>query len=564
MPVFLRFRVKLLKLKNVHRCFLILGIWGIVTLPFLGHSQQLAIEVIDKPIPAPIESWDNALMASSPKTFKNVLDSLSSQLQKMGFLEAAFSPPQKINDSLFRSQLLVGNKVTLVRITISHSVPNELATLLPVQKIPFSTTAALLNQLVATSAEIGYPFASFELRPIERNGEELLAQLEVSLGKLRTLDAIKVKGYDRFPISFLKQTGRFFFKKPFQERSLQKMHQSFKKLPFVTAIREPEVLFTQDSTVAYLYFKRKPNNYIEGFLGFESNNSGGIRFNGNLDARLLNNLHQGEQLNLLYQNDGALQRNFSVALQWPYVLQTPIGTETGLEIFTRDSIFVTSKQFLKLSVPLRQDLRVWTGLELANGSSLEAQTTLPSFQTTSFTLEIEKEFAANDPYFATPSFVKGHVAWGKRSVGAEKTSQYRLGLSSQYMLSLAERSQYIARLSGKTFISDALYTHELFRLGGILSLRGFSDNQLLTDRYLLLNQEYRYLLSPDSYVLGLIDNALLHDDFWGNQWLLGIGAGLGIRTAGGMLQLQYVLGKTPQLPFSFKDAKVHLRFSSFF
>ena len=564
MPVFLRFTVKLLKLKNTFVSLLIIGICGLLSTPLAGQSQRLEIEVIDKPIPVALQAWNDPLIIRSPKTVNSTLDSLSKQLQIMGFLEAAFATPQQINDSLYRTQLVAGQKITSVRLTPSQSIPEKLASLLPAQKIPFSDTASLLNQLVAASAQIGYPFASFELHPIERNGEALKARLDIDLGELRTLDALKIEGYDRFPDAFLKQTGRFFLKKPFQERSLQKIHQSFKKLPFVTAIRDPEVLFAKDSTIAYLYFKRKANNYVEGFLGFESKNSGGIRFNGNLVVRLLNNLHQGEQLNLLYKNDGDLQRNFSISLQWPYVFRSPIGTETGLEIFTRDSSFVTSKQFLKLSVPLRQDLRVWTGIEFFSGSSLEITPTLPSFQKTSFRLEIEKEFAAYDAYFATRSYIKGQAAWGKRTVDSQQASQYHLGLSSQYILSLSDRSQYIARLGGQALVGDVLYIHELFRLGGILSLRGFSDNQFQTDRYLLLNQEYRYLLSPESYLLGLVDNALVHDETLGNQWLLGIGVGLGIRTGGGMLQLQYVLGKTPQLPFSFKDAKVHLRFSSFF
>ena len=287
--------------------------------------------------------------------------------------------------------------------------------------------------------------------------------------------------------------------------------------------------------------------------------------NGNLDVRLVNNLHQGERLELLYNNDGDSQRNFSLSIEWPYLFKTPIGIAAGLDIFTRDSSFVNSKQYAKLSVPIRQDLRIWTGVELQSGSSLEASKTLPTFKTVSLKTEIHKDFTAQtDPYFNTLSFVKAFGSWGNRKIESQSQTLHQIGLKSQYWISISERLQSISRLGGHALIGENLYTHELLRLGGILSLRGFSENQLETDRYVLFNQEFRYLLSSESFVMALTDTAFMHDAVHGNQWLLGVGAGLGIQTGGGLLQLQYVLGKTPQSPFSVKDAKVHLRFSSVF
>lgn len=543
---------------------MMIGCWGVLASSLAAQSIGLDVLFTDRLIPKKLKHWNKTHAYNTQESLEKSRDSLSKELQLLGFLDAKLSPLKLVNDSLYCMQISAGEPIELVQIIPQKAIPRYVSKLVPPQPIPFSKVSSLLQKLINEATALGYSFASFQLNPIERKDSKLTASLEVDLGQLRTLDAIVVKGYDKFPTSFSKQAGRFFLKKPFRKRSVNEIHQVFKRLPFVSSIREPEVLFTQDSTIAYLYLKRKSNNFIEGFLGFESKETGGIRINGNLNVRLLNNLHRGEHLKLRYKNDGDAQRDFLLSIEWPYILNSPIGIESGLEIFTKDSSFVNSKQYAKLSVPLLHDLRFWTGIEFQNGSSLEEIETLPAFQTTSLRIELQKDFAVDDPYFNTRSYVKGYATWGTRNLSAKRQSHRQFGLESQYMISLSKRSQYISRLEGQALVNDELYLHELLRLGGIQSLRGFSENQLETKRYLMLNQEYRFLLSSESYLLGLVDNALVHDRVLGDQWLLGVGAGLGIRTAGGMLQLQYVLGKTPQLPFSFKDAKVHIRLSSFF
>ena len=65
-------------------------------------------------------------------------------------------------------------------------------------------------------------------------------------------------------------------------------------------IKKPEILFTKDSTIIYLYLKKEKSNSFEGFLGFSTNQqSNKIELNGNIDLKLISNLNSGEELHLI-------------------------------------------------------------------------------------------------------------------------------------------------------------------------------------------------------------------------------------------------------------------------
>ena len=86
------------------------------------------------------------------------------------------------------------------------------------------------------------------------------------------------------------------------------------------------------------------------FLGFGTNeNTNKIEFDGYLDLRLINNLNYGETLNLFYKSDEIDQQTINVDLDLPYLFTSPIGLQVGLNLFRKDSTFLTAKQYAKIN-----------------------------------------------------------------------------------------------------------------------------------------------------------------------------------------------------------------------
>jgi len=129
----------------------------------------------------------------------------------------------------------------------------------------------------------------------------LQAKLIISTNTKRTIDEIIVKGYDKFPRSFLNHFLNIKIGDDFDLNTIKKKTQSINTFPFTNQARAPEVLFTKDSTSIFLYLEKTKSNTFDGFLGFGTNEATNkIEFNGYLNLRLINNLNYGEAFSLVF------------------------------------------------------------------------------------------------------------------------------------------------------------------------------------------------------------------------------------------------------------------------
>jgi hemolysin activation/secretion protein len=123
------------------------------------------------------------------------------------------------------------------------------------------------------------------------------------------------------------------------------------------------------------------------------------------------------------------------------------------------------------------------------------------------------------------------------------------------------------QLSGGHNVSENLFFNELFRIGGIRTLRGFDEQSIFATSYIIANTELRYLLQQNS-------NVLL---FWNGAWYrntvrmpsitdkpYGFGAGLNFETGAGIFALYYAVGSELGQSIQFENAKIHFGFTALF
>jgi outer membrane protein assembly factor BamA len=112
-----------------------------------------------------------------------------------------------------------------------------------------------------------------------------------------------------------------------------------------------------------------------------------------------------------------------------------------------------------------------------------------------------------------------------------------------------------------------LFLNELFQLGGIKTLRGFDEESFYASEYAIATIEYRYLIGSASYLFSFLDAAHLgRKSVQGNLKgkYAGLGAGIALETKSGLFSLAYAAGKNKDLPFNFREAKIHFGFVSLF
>jgi hypothetical protein len=83
-----------------------------------------------------------------------------------------------------------------------------------------------------------------------------IVELDINKNDKRTIDGFVVKGYEKVPKRFIKNLEKEFKGKNY-DKNLIAINKNFQSHPFVTLERQPQTLFTKDSTNIYLFLKRK-------------------------------------------------------------------------------------------------------------------------------------------------------------------------------------------------------------------------------------------------------------------------------------------------------------------
>ena len=113
--------------------------------------------------------------------------------------------------------------------------------------------------------------------------------------------------------------------------------------------------------------------------------------------------------------------------------------------------------------------------------------------------------------------------------------------------------------------SESYLTNELFRFGGINSIRGFNENSIDASFYSVLNSEYRYQFNQAIYLHSIIDFAYFENQIIAlKQKIYSFGVGIGLQTTPGVIRFSIANGNAENQDFNFSNTKIHISISSKF
>ncbi|WP_460218264.1 POTRA domain-containing protein [Psychroserpens sp. MEBiC05023] len=501
---------------------------------------------------------------------------LSKRLIRFGYIESKLLNIEKLNDSSYQAKFSLNNKYNTILIEHNNLVDISILkwTGFLDKKdqlvVPIEAVESTLESINSEIANRGNPFSSLILKRIEKiDNKTLRGFLSVSEPKSRTIDKLILKGYEKFPKSFVKRYLKIKTGQAFSLEQIKQKTSALNDLVFANQIKDPEVLFTQDSTILYMYIDKTRSNTFDGFLGFGTNEATNkIEFDGYLDLNLTNNLNYGESLKLLYKSDENDQQTFDLKINAPYILSSPVGIDLNLNIFKRDSSFVTVSQAVKINYQINSKHLISAGVSTVNSTDLldVPTTSITDYKSNQYLISYTFTNRQNyDILFPVNFLLDFTSGFGNRTYQNidEQQSNFRLNLLK--IFNLNNRNSIYGRISSNYLISDTYLENELPRFGGINSIRGFEENSLLANLYGILNTEYRYKLNNTIYIHSVIDAAYFENQIANQKGkLFGFGFGFGVLTKAGLFRFNYTSGKTENQKFRLSDSKIHLSLTTKF
>jgi len=494
---------------------------------------------------------------------------------RLGYIESTVQSVTK-NTSETVAQLMLGPKYESVQI-YGDKVLFELLDLKPIEttgslsyhQTKVSELEVLMNQLTDALASKSFPFASVTLKniiPIDKT--TLKADLVVVTKQARQLNTVEIKGYDKFPRSFIKHYLGIKTNIPFDLKAIQTKTETLDQLSFTNQLRPAEVLFTQDTTSVYLYLEKNKSNRFDGFLGFGSEETtGNLELNGYLYLNLVNNLNYGESFVLNYRSDENDLKTFESKLTLPYLFKSPIGSELKLNIFKKDSTFTSAEQSVNLFYQLNPKQRLFVGIKTAQSNALEPieSSTIVDYKTNAYELRYTyQNRTPKDLLFPVKSQMEVRFSRASRKTSALKTNQNIYLIKAAHLFNLNKSNSLYINLNAQGIDSKNYVSNELLRFGGIRTIRGFEENSINASSFGVLASEYRLRLSPSLYVHSIIDAAYFNTPIKSDQKLVGIGFGFGLLTEAGLLKFNLANGQLENQNFRFSDSKVHLSLTATF
>lgn len=524
----------------------------------------------------------DTLLFNNYKEIDTYIKETTQEFQQEGYLSSYFKKPIKKNDSTFTTQLIKKEKTNYIKINNWDTLPKEIKK----KATPINSKSKnvfkveqlqlLMETINRTYSNSGDPFNSTQLTNIRKQKDTISALIEINTTQKRVIDSLAIKGYPKFPIGFLKHYVDLRKGTLFQNKKIREQTQQINTLPFANSTRPAEVLFNPNQTILYLYLKKKVANNFDGFLGFSTDEeSGDLVLDGYLNLNLINNLNFGEEIALTYKSDSDEQQLFKLNTKLPYIFNLPLSLEAGLEIFRQKEEFSSTTQNIGFSYAFSPKIETLIGYKKIESADLNENENLVSinqnFDATFFNSETRYIFRQASLLFPVKTKIIFSAEVGNRKQG--NTSQYKLGLNTQQIFQLNRRNSIYIANNAQFFQSNNYFANELYRLGGILSIRGFEENSLRASLFNVLNTEYRFQLNETIYIHSIIDFAFLDNqasktrfssEVIGSDNLTSIGVGFGMLTKAGLFKLNYANGRSSNIPFEFGNSKVHISLTAYF
>ena len=313
-----------------------------ITLVFLYtnnvNSQNFSLDFTKKG-----ESQKKLQYKSYENLILSVDDSINS-LKEKGYIDASVNRFVQIDSLNYRIELNTGLKLKHVEITNIENLEDGVQLIYKKNSknglISFEKLQELIDSSVKYFSNKGYPFASLKLDKVRKVDSLMIkSELLIDLRSKREITKVVVKGYENFPKKFIKNLTGLKSGSELKIDEIRNQMSLINRTNFARSIKDPEILFTDDSTAIFLYLKKVKKNTFDGFIGFNTNEENGkLEIQGYAKINLTNTFNQGEEIKIDFLSEDSQDRFLNSQVRMPFIFNSPLSLNTGLKLIQKDKI----------------------------------------------------------------------------------------------------------------------------------------------------------------------------------------------------------------------------------
>jgi hypothetical protein len=453
----------------------------------------------------------------------------------------------------------------------------------------FSELSKFMEKIISYYENNGYPFALAKLDSLQLGSENISAKLHIEKNIFIKLDSLVTEGSGKVNQKFLLRYLSIKNGMPYNTQVFMDVSKKIKQLPFVTEKKPPIIQLTDKQNKLFLFLEKKNASQFDGIVGILPSDNGKTIFTGDLKIKMVNTIFKsGETVDIQWRRLQTQTQDLKAIVIYPYIGGLPVGIDYNIKIYKKDTTFLDVNNALGLNYYFSglNHVKVFykqRNANLISTAGLSTITILPEYAdvvTKAYGLGffIEKFDYRFNPRKGFGVNVQGSV--GSRQIKKNpkvndiaystlelKTSQYQAEGSIVGYINVVKN--HVVKLStqfGSVF-GNTIYKNELFRIGGLRTLRGFDEESIYASTYVIPTIEYRFLFEKNSnlFVFGegaWYENHSVNSMF--DDTPMSVGAGINFETKAGIFNLSYAIGKQQGAGFDLRIGKIHAGLTALF
>jgi len=408
----------------------------------------------------------------------------------------------------------------------------------------------------------GMVFSETKLSNLHYKNNRLYAILQTEYSKKRNIDKFIIEGYRSFSLSYLNKYLKHL-KTPYLTETNKNISEKISQLDFLSEIKNPETLFTKDSTIVYLFLEKKQRNELDANIMY--NSSSESKLNGHINLVLKNSFNKGESFELKWNKTNNSSTDFKTSIHLPYLFRTPISIKTDFNLFKQDSTFLNSNLKIKASYPIQKNSTLSFYFDTTTSSS-NSQNPLNSDLSNSFIGALYNlHKPSNSALYNRRFSITLGATVGKRKIISSKEKQQKLEGEIILNVRTSTRSYLYIRNKSELLFSKKYFQNELLRIGGLESIRGYNDQSVFTNKYSYVNVEYRYVTNTRNYLYSILDYGFYRNPFLNNSnSLVGLGFGYSFLLKNNLIDIAYTTAKNENKNFAISNSKLSIQWKLIF
>ncbi|MEQ9468835.1 MAG: ShlB/FhaC/HecB family hemolysin secretion/activation protein [Ekhidna sp.] len=439
-----------------------------------------------------------------------------------------------------------------------------------------------LEKKLSEYANHGYPFASLQLDSLSLENQDLAGALMINPGPEIRYDSASFFQKPKTNSSYIFQLLDIVPGTAFSEKDYRLIPEKVQRSSFLSIQRPTDLSFSDREATVYLDLAEDASSTFQGVLGLQQAQAGKTTAVGSIELDIQNLFRSGKQLTFSWERFSEESQRLDLFYKHPFFLDSRLAPSFRFDLLKQDTTFLTRRVGMGVHTYIAPRSELFLEYERTVGTLLTTDLeTISESGIADFSRNVYQARVTRGVRNSLNQLRQGLVWSTSISAGRKEVDRnlsipdayydtiqaqsnfYRFEADITYQLKALKRQAFFHQVSGGILENDELLRNELYRIGGLSSLRGFNEKSFFARNFLMSRMEFRSFFESRSYAYVFYDQLIYDRENFSDQ-PFGLGLGFALATSAGQFSFALAMGKSKDQEISFSTMKAHFGYISRF